>query len=138
MQKLYQAELVGPKQFQELKTEQQKLQQKFLKKSIEAANDILLNIAAGKPLGAYLNYQQKSIIEYTKWLRSGDSEHHATIDEDSIILMVGEIRCVDADSVYAELRQLFIDAGWGEKTSVHRRACHDEFWVILEPVEEFE
>lgn len=141
-----QKEAVSPKQFAELKTEQAKLQKDFIAKAIRRANGCLLELAGGLVPSPYYGRHKGSggdylteYKDYCAWLEQEYAQKEFNLIPNLIHLELCHFDAVDPDYVYAELRQLFVDAGWGERTVVHKRAGPDNMvWVSLEPVEEEE
>ena len=135
---------VSPSQFKELKVEQKQKQDLFIQQAIKRANSCLLEIAGGdlpSPFngkfvgsgGDYLALYQ----EYVAWLNQEYAQEHLNLVPGMLHLELCRLDAVDPPDVYEQLRQRFIDAGWGEETRVHKRAGPDNMvWVSLMPVEE--
>ncbi|AXG66993.1 hypothetical protein HOU08_gp267 [Dickeya phage vB_DsoM_JA29] len=133
-----QPEPVSPKQFQDLKTEQKKEQETFIRRAIKRANTCLLEIAGGETPSPYYgrdkNYP-KEMAEYAEWLESDYAQKEFDLVPGLIHLELCHLDCIDPPKVYAELRQRFIDAGWGESTRVHKRAGPENMvWVSLDEI----
>jgi len=141
-----QKEVVSPKQFAELKVEQTKKQKDFIKNAIKRANNCLLEIAGGLTPSPYYGRHKgsggdylKQYEEYCAWLEKEYAQKEFNLIPNLIHLELCHFDAIDPEYVYVELRQRFIDAGWGERTVVHKRAGPENMvWVSLEPVEEEE
>lgn len=135
---------VSPSQFDELKVEQKQKQDNFIQQAIKRANSCLLEIAGGdlpspyngKFVGSGGNYLAL-YQEYAAWLSEEYAQEKFDLVPGMLHLELCRLDAIDPPVVYEQLRQSFIDAGWGEATRVHKRAGPDNMvWVSLPPVEE--
>lgn len=141
-----QLEPVSPKQFDELKFEQRKKQDDFIRQAIKRANSCLLEIAGGDSPSPYNGKFKgsggdyvKNFEDYAEWLESDYAQKAFDLVPNLIHLELCHFDAIDPQSVYEELRLRFVKAGWGERTRVHKRSGPDNMvWVSLEPVEEKE
>lgn len=141
-----QRDAVSPKQFEELKTEQKQKQDDFIAKAIKRANGCLLEIAGGETPTPYYGKHKgsggdyvKLYQEYCAWLETEYAQETFDLIPNLLHLELCHFDAIDPQSVYDELRQRFVDAGWGDATRVHKRSGPENMvWVSLEPIEEAE
>lgn len=131
----------SPQQFADHQAEQKHFREEWLIKRVSEVNEVLYNLAGGKPQKSMLNMRNELDPDYIDYMiNRSEQPEHAHINKDTILVFIdlGTWLVCD-DKLLSDFAQLFIDAGWGPKTSAHIRAAEKyDVWLALEPVVEAE
>lgn len=125
-------QIMTPKTFANKKAQYADWREQIFRRVVRISNTVLNDLAGNKDPRF-----NKDEARYVEWLRQPENGYYV---KDAIIVSLGSLSGSPLDrNLLTDLRQLFIDAGWGEKTKVIAQAPDDyDLWAIIEPVYELE
>lgn len=139
---LDQRDPISPMQLEQIKKDQKEKQSQFIRLAIKRINLCLVEIAGGEIPTPYYGRHNgsggdyiKQYQEYCAWLEEDYAQDRLGLAPNLIHLELCHCDCVDPPSLYKELRDRLISAGWGESTVVHKRSGPENMvWVSLDEI----